>query len=124
MKRLHFNELKVQILRNFTNYNISPLIASIAVSVSVADSRGVLEVSTGGLAVDEETMNELATKWSISGRVLCAESAANELTVRYKVKGEQMECAVLYDAATGTFCHIISDIVSGSKVTAISTESG
>jgi len=123
-KQLHFNELKVQILRNFTNYNISPLIASIAVSVSVMDSRGVLEVSTGGVAVDEETMNELATKWSISGRVLCAESAANELTVRYKVKGEQMECAVLYDAATGTFCHIISDIVSGSKVTAISMESG
>jgi len=90
----------------------------------VMDSRGVLEVSTGGEVVDEETMNELATKWSISGRVLCAESAANELTVRYKVKGEQMECAVLYDAATGTFCHIISDIVSGSKVTAISMESG
>eukprot|EP01083_Nonionella_stella_P295298 1003634_1 len=36
--------------------------------------------------------------------------------IQYKVKVEQNECMLLYDAKSHTFCHVISDIISDSVI--------
>eukprot|EP01083_Nonionella_stella_P188626 695742_1 len=40
----------------------------------------------------------------------------NELTLKYKIKGEQNDSHILFDHKTHTFCHIISDIITDSTV--------
>eukprot|EP01084_Bolivina_argentea_P041347 76281_1 len=43
-------------------------------------------------------------------------SSLNELTLKYKIKGEQNDQCVIYDKKSQTFCHIISDIISESMI--------
>eukprot|EP01084_Bolivina_argentea_P001891 3504_1 len=40
----------------------------------------------------------------------------NEFCIKYKIKGEQTDTMVLFDNNTGTFCHIISDIIKDAII--------
>eukprot|EP01083_Nonionella_stella_P140367 430318_1 len=52
----------------------------------------------------------------IHGRIMTKVSSINELTLRYKIKGEQSDSHFLFDRKTHAFCHIISDLITDSRI--------
>eukprot|EP00484_Ammonia_sp_Unknown_P017184 CAMPEP_0197027774 /NCGR_PEP_ID=MMETSP1384-20130603/7651_1 /TAXON_ID=29189 /ORGANISM="Ammonia sp." /LENGTH=928 /DNA_ID=CAMNT_0042456677 /DNA_START=52 /DNA_END=2838 /DNA_ORIENTATION=- len=130
-KKFHFNQLNIQILRNFEKYNIVRAFEHIAFKFELKDKSGLFDISipcslssssllanSDDIKVHKQVMNEANTQCTISGTIHGEESSVNELVLKYKVKGEQADSVLLFDRASRTFCHIISDIISDSMVEA------
>ena len=90
--------------------------------MTVRDQSGLFALSvpsakvTGdGVVIEEERINAQSTECVIRGQIHSTDSALNELVLRYKVKGEQEDSLLLYDAKSRTFCHIINDILSNAS---------
>eukprot|EP01084_Bolivina_argentea_P008357 15664_1 len=146
-KKFDFNELSVQILRNFGNY-IKQNFDHISFSLTIEDRSGIYDISVptlknGDTIVDEQIMNDNNQKCEIIGKIMQDQDKtevkimqdqdktemkqikihyivhshttnikSNELILKYKTKGEKNDSCVLFDKATNTFCHIVSDIIS------------
>eukprot|EP01083_Nonionella_stella_P067431 178354_1 len=114
-KQFNVNQLNIQILRNFTKYNITPNFDYISFKVDITDRSGIYDVNVM-CVLDHTVMDKLNQHYTAEGKIM-KQNAINELLIRYKVKGEQNECTLLYDAKSHTFCHIISDIITDSVIT-------
>eukprot|EP01083_Nonionella_stella_P032398 88696_1 len=119
-KRFNFNELTIQILRNFERYNIRKKYAHIAFRLNVKDQSGIYDVSIPHASHGSITINERVTDtpnaFMMSGTIDAQHSWMNELVLKYKVKGEANDSVLLYDDTTHTFCHILSDIVTDCAI--------
>jgi len=115
-KKLQRNELTVQILRNWSHYGIRPRFEHIDFALTVRDRSGLFEVELPS-ARAQQRMNANSTECSIRGRI-DHKSPLNELVLRYKVKGEQSDSMLLFDAKSRTFCHIINDVLSNASIAA------
>eukprot|EP01083_Nonionella_stella_P141371 435412_1 len=121
-KKFHFNQLNVQILRNFEKYNIYPRFSHIMFTFEIDDASGIFDINipssnhTNDVVIDTKKMNHSDTHCSISGKIHSTESSINELMLKYKIKGEQNDSTFIYDDTSHTFCHVISDVISGSTV--------
>ena len=125
-KKLQRNELTVQILRNWSHYGIRPRFEHIAFALTVRDQSGLLEVALpsardalDGVVIGEKRMNAQSTECSIRGQI-SNKSPLNELVLRYRVKGEQSDSMLLFDAKSRTFCHIITDVLSDASCCEVS----
>eukprot|EP01084_Bolivina_argentea_P076674 138986_1 len=122
-KKFHFNQLNVEILRNFGRYNITCNHKYIGFKLNITDLNGIYDIGipsdTKNVTIDSKTMDKLNQNCVIIGKILqknYAENAMNELVLKYKTKGESNDSMVLYDNKSNTFCHIISDIITDSMI--------
>eukprot|EP01083_Nonionella_stella_P234296 824821_1 len=120
-KTFTFNQLNIQILRDFSIYNIEPHFDHIAFQLTVEDESGIYDVvipltNTQDVIVDSHTINNSSKRCDITGRIGSDLNSikCNELILKYKIKGEQNESHVLLDRNCNTFCHIISDAIAHS----------
>eukprot|EP01083_Nonionella_stella_P154258 496805_1 len=120
-KTFTFNQLNIQILRDFSIYNIEPHFDHIAFQLTVEDESSIYDVvlpltNTQDVIVDSHTINNSSKRCDITGRIGSDLNSikCNELILKYKIKGEQNESHVLLDRNCNTFCHIISDAIAHS----------
>eukprot|EP01084_Bolivina_argentea_P279730 478246_1 len=118
-KKFGFNELNIQILRNFEKYNIDQFYSNIAIEFDVKDKSGIYDIdipiNNNDIMITENTMDKLNQNCKIKATI-SAHSSINELTLKFKIKGESDDSYILFDKTSNTFCHIISDIISDSTV--------
>ena len=69
--------------------------------------------------IDNNKMDKSNQKCIISGKILYKTCLINELTLKYKIKGEQHDFNVFYDKKSKIFVHIISDIITDSMINKI-----
>ena len=129
-KKFNFNQLNVQILRNFEKYNIKPIFEYITFKLDISDKSGIFDIkvpssntssntslsNNNDIIIDNKTMNKTSTECCISGKIHFEDSSINELILKYKIKGEQNDSIIVYDSKSRTFCHVISDIISDSMM--------
>ena len=121
-KKFNFNELTIQILRNFNKYNINPRYEYIKFTFNISDECGMYDIlipssssssSSMGVIINEQTMNAFNKICKINGKIASSQSDINEITLKYKIKGESEEdCHCLFDNKSNTFCHVISNVLS------------
>eukprot|EP01084_Bolivina_argentea_P250469 419648_1 len=112
-KTFNFNQLTIQILRNFEKYNIKTKYDYIGFSFNVCDKTGIYDicapssVESSDIVIDEQIKDQ--TKCRINGRMMNS-SSQNELSIKYKIVGESKDSHILFDNKSNTFCHVILDI--------------
>ena len=111
-KKFNFNELCIQILRNFKRYNITPKFEHIEVTFDISDECGVYEVVAPSLVIDEQTIDKMNKNCMIKGKVT---SDDNEVTLKYKVMGESEQTYALFDNESGSFCQVITNNIFTNK---------
>jgi hypothetical protein len=113
-KRLHSNALTVQILRSWLRYGIAAKCKRIAFALAVREQSGIfaLSVDSDGVHIAEQRTNAQSTECHIHGEIDATQSALNELALRFKVKGEENDSALLFDSKARTLCYIITDSLS------------
>eukprot|EP01083_Nonionella_stella_P173618 599454_1 len=67
------------------------------------------------MSMEHRTIDKLNQHYTAEGKIM-KQNSINELMISYKIKGEQNESMVLYDAKSHTFCHVISDIITDSVI--------
>ena len=65
-----------------------------------------------GVIVNDQTMDKFIKSCIINGKIASSQSDINELTLKYKIKGEAEDSQCLFDNTSNTFCHVISNILS------------
>ena len=128
-KKFDFSELTIQILRNFEKYNIKELYQFIQFEFNVEDQCGIYNVSIpsasyqkvrtqsvkdrlksapthSGVIVTEQLLDPKNKTCTIKGKIKSLNSDINELSLKYKIKGENEDSQCLYDNKSNTFCHI------------------
>eukprot|EP01084_Bolivina_argentea_P026000 48339_1 len=120
-KQFDFNQIDIQILRNFTKYNITENLDHISFELNINDRSGIYDVNIPminetDIIIDEQIMDNMNQTCQINGKII-SKSSINELKLKYKTKGEQNESHILFDNKSNTFCHIISDVISDSIIT-------
>eukprot|EP01083_Nonionella_stella_P213516 770060_1 len=117
-KELHFNQLNIQILRDFAAYNIAQNFDYISFVFDINDESGLYDVQTAeeDIIIESHSMGTQSKQCVIHGRIMTKVSSINELTLRYKIKGEQSDSHFLFDRKTHAFCHIISDLITDSRI--------
>eukprot|EP01083_Nonionella_stella_P274790 932960_1 len=114
-KQFNFNQLNVEIIREFNKSTICQNYAHISLNVAIRDKRGIYDVTLPlHMDMDGKTMDNNNQCYQAKGTLQHKTTNITEFTVKYKVKGEQNESSVLYHNQSHTFCHIISDIITDS----------
>eukprot|EP01083_Nonionella_stella_P032467 88889_1 len=117
-KTFNFNQLNVEIIRDFNKSTISQNYPHILLNVNIRDKRGIYDVTLPSnidtIQMNEKTMDKSNKCYQMKGKLMHKQSSITEFMLKYKVKGEQNESSILYDKQSHTFCHIINDIITDS----------
>jgi hypothetical protein len=99
-KWLHSNALTVQILRSWPRNGIGAQCKRIAFAFAVREQSGLfaLSVDGDGVHIAEQCINAESTGCHIQGEIDATQSALNKLALRFKVKGEENDSALLFDS--------------------------
>eukprot|EP01084_Bolivina_argentea_P056598 103546_1 len=127
-KILDFNHLNIELLTNFKTYAIERMFRCIPFKIQITDpsaisdiivssSSSALDVSNDrNIIINKNNMDNVRHSASMHGIMLLDDTCPiNELDVKYKIKTHKIASHHLYDVASHTFCHNVSDIITKDR---------
>eukprot|EP01083_Nonionella_stella_P059183 154869_1 len=118
-KQFNFNQLNIQILKDFSSYNIVAKYDHIVLNVNIREQSEIYDVhitNDNSIQTEDKRMEHMNRNCSIEAKISRNQCSVNEIKVKYKLKGEQNDSNVIFDTKSNVFVHVISDIITGSTI--------